>query len=157
MSHRLRVVGLLAMLVLTASLLACVGDDDDGTDGDSESGASAGADNQPVQVTLGQPHEFGIELSTESVEAGGVTFEVTNEGALPHQFAIVQHDGDPGTLPIDQVNVDITEVEILADSGNLDPGATASLPLDLEPGSYVIFSSTGGHYLAGMYIAFTVQ
>jgi len=29
--------------------------------------------------------------------------------------------------------------------------------LDLDPGSYVIFSNTGGHYSAGMFIGFTVE
>lgn len=161
MSHRLRVVGLLGMLVLTAGLVACVGGDDEGADGDSEGGANGGAagsgDTQAVQVTLGQPHEFGIELSSETAEAGNVTFEVTNGGALPHQFAIVQHDGGPDTLPVAQVNVDTSQVEVLGDSGDLDPGATASVQLDLEPGSYVIFSNTSGHYTAGMHAAFTVD
>jgi len=158
MSHRLRVVAVLGMLVLTASLIACVGGDDEGADGDSEGGTNdGGGDTQAVQVTLGQPHEFGIELSTETAEDGSVTFEVTNAGALPHQFAIVQHDGEPGTLPVSGVTVDTTQVEILGDSGNLDPGVSASIELDLEPGSYVIFSNTGGHYTAGMFAAFTVE
>lgn len=157
MSHTLRAVGLLGALVLTVTLIACVGGDDEGGDGDSEGGAGGSGNAQTVQVTLGQPHEFGIELSTDTAEAGSVTFEVANDGALPHQFAIVQHDGEPGTLPVSQVNVDTNQVEILGDSGNLDPGVSASVPLDLEPGSYVIFSSTGGHYSAGMYTAFTVE
>ena len=39
----------------------------------------------------------------------------------------------------------------------MDPGATASVTLDLEPGAYVIFSNTGGHYSAGMFTGFTVE
>lgn len=153
MSHRLRAAGLFGMLVLAASLLACVG----GAEGDSEGGGTSSGDTKVVQVTLGQPHEFGIELSAPTVEAGSVTFEVSNDGALPHQFAIVQHDGEPGALPVSEVTVDTTQVEILGDSGNLDPGSSAAIELDLGRGSYVIFSNTGGHYTAGMYAAFTVE
>ena len=72
-------------------------------------------------------------------------------------FAIARHDGHPGSLPQDGLNVDATQVDILADSGSMDPGATATITLDLEPGSYVIFSNTGGHYSAGMFIGFTVE
>ncbi len=152
MSRWLRWGGLAAVFLVAGLQTACVGGD-----GEGEGDTGDGSGDATVAVALGKPHEFGIELSVPSAPAGEVTFEVTNGGSLPHQFAIVRHDGDPGSLPVTDVNVDAAQVEILADSGNMDPGATASIPLDLEPGGYVIFSNTGGHYTAGMYVGFTVE
>lgn len=147
-------MGLALSVILAGVLVGCVGADDD----PSERGSEAAPDpDQTVQVTLGTPHEFAIGLSPDTISAGAVTFQVTNGGALPHQFVIVPHEGDPSSLPIAQVNVDTTQVEVLADSGPLDPAATFSATVELDPGAYVIFSNIGGHYTAGMYTAFTAE
>jgi len=155
MTRKLRWAGLLGVLVLAASLVACVNGGDDDERGSS---AERTADpNRTITVTLGSPHEFAIGLSADTISAGEVNFEVTNGGALPHQFVIVQHDGDPGSLPVGQTAVDITQVEVLGESGDLDPGASVTVTQDLEPGSYVIFSNMGGHYGAGMFTPFIVE
>lgn len=150
----LRWGGLSLMLGLAVTLTGCVDGDDSGPSG---TGGAEDSERSTVSVTMGQPHEFGLELSATDAPAGDVTFEVTNQGALPHQFAIVQHEGDPGALPMADGNVDLDALDILGDSGGLDPGATASVNVELEAGSYVIFSSTGGHYNAGMFTGFTVE
>jgi len=41
-----------------------------------------------VKVTAGKPSEFKFTLSAKSVKHGAVTFQVTNSGALPHDFKI---------------------------------------------------------------------
>lgn len=149
-------LGATIMLALVGALFAgCVGAGED-TDGSNSSGGGGSGDTT-VDVTFGQPHEFGIELGADSAPAGEVTFEVTNAGALPHQFVIVRHDGEADSLPTVEVNVDTTQVEILGDSGNLDPDQSATVPVNLDAGSYVIYSSTGGHYQAGMFAPFTVE
>ncbi|MQC17788.1 MAG: hypothetical protein DWG80_01785 [Chloroflexi bacterium] len=157
MTRTLRWSGLLGLalsVILAGALVGCVGTDDD----PSEGGSDATPDpDRTVQVTLGTPHEFAIGLSPETISAGSVNFEVTNGGSLPHQFVIVPHEGDPSSLPIAQVNVDTDQVQVLADSGPLDPAATFSATVDLEPGGYVIFSNIGGHYSAGMFVAFTAE
>ncbi len=158
MNRRLRwsgLVGLVVLGALAAALVGCVGaSDDDGSEGGTEATADP---ERTVAVTLGSPHEFAIGLSPETVSAGTVTFEVTNGGALPHQFVIVPHEGDAGSLPLAQVSVDTTQVEVLGDSGSLDPAATATITADLDAGTYVIFSNLGGHYTAGMFTSFTVD
>ena len=147
-------LGLAAVAVIAGALIGCVGAEDDA----ATEGAETTADpNRTVAVTLGTPHEFAIGLSQESISAGSVTFEVTNGGALPHQFVIVPHQGEPTSLPVAQVNVDTTQVEVLADSGPLDPAGTFTATIELEPGGYVIFSNIGGHYSAGMFVAFTAE
>ena len=165
MSRGLRWGVLAAVFVVAGLLSGCVGgDSEDGTSEPSGTGGASVATGEAanladadISVTLGATREFGIELSSPTAAAGEVTFGVTNGGKLPHGFAIARHDGDPGSLPQDGLNVDATQVDILADSGSMDPGATATITLDLEPGSYVIFSNTGGHYSAGMFIGFTVE
>jgi len=153
MSRRLRWAALVGVLALAVGLAGCVDGDDD---------VSEGADIAPdpartIVVTLGEPHEFAIGLSAGTISSGEVTFEVTNGGALPHQFILVAHEGDPASLPLANVNVDITQVRVLGESGDLDPAATATITVDLEAGSYVIFSNMGGHYGAGMFTPFVVE
>ena len=151
MARGMRWSGLVAVFVLAAGLVGCVGSDGETGDEGNEGGA------QTVAVSFGQPHEFGIELSTTQAPAGEVTFEVTNDGDLPHEFAIVKHEGAPSTLPVTEVNVDTSQLEVVGESGNLDPGVAATVTVDLAPGTYVIFSNTSGHYAAGMFAGFTVR
>ena len=54
------------------------------------------------------------------------------------------------------VVVEATEFA-LAPSVEKTAAGEVTFTLDLEPGSYVIFSNTGGHYSAGMFIGFTVE
>ncbi|MGE3960486.1 MAG: hypothetical protein AB7F65_02240 [Dehalococcoidia bacterium] len=153
MSRSLRWTGLLGLFVLAAAFTACVGSDDS-EDGESSGG---GGDAQAITVTLGDPHEFAIQLSSATASAGEVTYTVTNSGALPHSFAIVRHEGDPSSLPVTGVDVDAAQVEILGDTGPLDPGASGTVTVELEPGAHVVFSNTSGHYTAGMFAPFTVE
>lgn len=142
------------VLAVALALTGCV-------DGDAESEEPAGSggngEGVTVEVTLGQPHEFAIQLSPDTVASGAVTFEVRNAGELPHQFVLTRHEGDPSSLPVVDVGVDTAAIEILGDSGALDPGASASVTAELEPGTYVVFSNLGGHYSAGMFTTLTVE
>ncbi len=161
MTRKLRWAGLLGVLVLAVGFVGCV-DGDGGAENAEGIGSGSDAESaadpaRTIVVTLGDPHEFAIGLSASTISEGDVTFEVTNGGALPHQFVIVQHEGNPASLPVAQTNVDTTQVEVLGESGDLDPGASATVTLDLESGSYVIFSNMGGHYGAGMFTPFVVE
>ena len=41
-----------------------------------------------ITVTAGKPAEFNFKLSSKTFAHGAVTFNVTNRGALPHDFKI---------------------------------------------------------------------
>ncbi len=99
------------------------------------SSAPAEAESETVAVTEG---EMFIELSEDSLSAGTYTFEVTNEGRMPHDFVVEQGGSD----------VAGTEV--------LQPGESATLEVELAPGDYVFYCSVGAHRAAGMELPVTV-
>ncbi len=93
------------------------------------SSAPAEAEAETVQVTEG---EMFINLSEDSYAAGEYTFEVVNEGNMPHDF-VVERDG-----------ADVAATEVL------QPGQSATLTVALEEGDYVFYCSVGAHRAAGM-------
>jgi uncharacterized cupredoxin-like copper-binding protein len=102
----------------------------------AESSAPAAAESETVAVTEG---EMFIELAEDSYSAGSYTFEVVNEGRMPHDF-VVERDG-----------ADVAATEVL------QPGQSATLTVTLEPGDYVFYCSVGSHRAAGMETPVTVS
>jgi plastocyanin len=84
----------------------------------------------PVSARLS---EWTIQLSEATVPAGPVTFTVTNSGNIPHAFE-VEGQG--------------TERE----TSLIQPGASATLTLTLEPGMYEVYCPVGesSHKKLGM-------
>jgi uncharacterized cupredoxin-like copper-binding protein len=81
-----------------------------------------------VSVTAGKPAEFRFTLSKKSAPAATVTFNVTNKGALPHDFKINGHK-----TPL------------------ISPGQTKSLKVTFKKkGSYPYLCTVTGHAAAGM-------
>ncbi len=101
----------------------------------SSSSAPAEAESETVSVSEG---EMFIELSEDSFSAGTYSFEVTNNGRMPHDFVVEQGGSD----------VAATEV--------LQPGESATLEVELAPGDYVFYCSVGAHRAAGMELPVTV-
>ena len=84
----------------------------------------------PVGATLS---EWTIRLSKSQVPAGLIAFTVTNSGSIPHAFEIEGHGAEQET-PV------------------IQPGASATLTLTLEPGTYEIYCPVGedSHKKLGM-------
>jgi uncharacterized cupredoxin-like copper-binding protein len=101
----------------------------------SSSSAPAEAESETVSVSEG---EMFIELSEDSFSSGTYSFEVTNNGRMPHDFVVEQGGSD----------VAATEV--------LQPGESATLEVELAPGDYVFYCSVGAHRAAGMEFPITV-
>ncbi len=95
----------------------------------------AEAESETVSVSEG---EMFIELAEDSYSPGSYTFEVVNEGRMPHDF-VVERDGE-----------DVTATEVL------QPGQSATLTVTLEQGDYVFYCSVGNHRAAGMETPITV-
>ena len=98
-------------------------------------GTPALFDRQPgdppaVNVTLS---EWKVELSARSVAAGPVTFTIANTGTIPHAFEIEGQGIERETAVI-------------------QPGASATLTLQLKPGSYEVYCPVGqdSHKKLGM-------
>ena len=81
-----------------------------------------------VEVAAGKPSEFHFTLSRLKVPQGAVTFDVTNEGKLPHDFKIA---GKKTRL--------------------LSPGQSETLVVRFErAGRYAYMCTVAGHAVAGM-------
>jgi uncharacterized cupredoxin-like copper-binding protein len=82
--------------------------------------------------------EFKIKLPQTSVPAGSYTFEVHNDGKVPHDLVVKGGGVNKGTPTI-------------------DPGKSSSLKVDLKPGTYDVYCSIPGHKQLGMDLTLTVQ
>ena len=84
----------------------------------------------PVSARLS---EWTIQLSEATVPAGPVTFTVTNGGSIPHALE-VEGQGTEQETPL------------------IQPGASATLTLTLEPGTYEVYCPVGedSHKKLGM-------
>src|SRR5215207_4980743 len=141
-----------AALAMAVTLLTACGDD--GSDAESAptpaetsseaaetsseaTESSAPAESSEAQSITATEGEMFIELSTEEVSAGSYTIEVTNDGSATHDL-VVERDGE---------DVEATD--------SIDPGGTASLTVELEPGEYVFYCSIGNHRSMGMEVTVT--
>jgi plastocyanin len=91
---------------------------------------------QLVDVSL---TEFAIDMP-ETLPAGKVRFNVTNNGTVPHSF-VVEGEGTTKRL-----------------ANNVPPGGSAKLNADLKPGTYTVFCPVGegAHRAKGMEVTLTV-
>ena len=80
--------------------------------------------------------EFKITLGLDELKAGEITFEVKDDGKIPHDLAI-KGTGDKTKL--------------------IPPGGTAELKVTLKAGTYVLYCSMPGHEAAGMKQSITVS
>ncbi len=97
--------------------------------------------------------------------AGTVTFEVTNDGTMEHEFVIVRSDAGLADLPVGEDGaVDEAQVEVVGEIEEMAPGSTESASFDLEPGNYILICNlveemegeVHRHYQEGMRIPFEV-
>jgi uncharacterized cupredoxin-like copper-binding protein len=80
--------------------------------------------------------EFKIAVSSTSLKAGKVTFDVKNNGKIEHDLAIKGMSAATKLIP---------------------PGGSATLTVTLKPGSYELYCSVPGHEAAGMKLNVTVS
>ncbi|MFN0113240.1 MAG: plastocyanin/azurin family copper-binding protein [Paracoccaceae bacterium] len=101
----------------------------------------------------------GIRLDSDTVQAGEITFEVTNASQEMMHELIVAPVADP-TKPLPYSADDQRLVEetagALGEVPETDPGKTGTLTLHLDPGVYVLFCNIPGHYAMGMWTKLTV-
>jgi uncharacterized cupredoxin-like copper-binding protein len=93
--------------------------------------------NAPASVQVSES-EFKIALPKSTVAAGSYSFEVKNDGHIPHNL-VVQGNGVDEKTP------------------TIQPGKSATLSVDLKPGTYDVYCSIPGHKQAGMDAKLTVS
>ena len=108
-------------------------------------GAAAGA--ADVNIKLG---EMYVEADKTEVEAGKVSFSITNEGSTTHGMA----------MAVQPVKVDggmLDDAALLNKGKELAGGESETVSFDLEPGSYELVCFVPGHYAAGQKLAFEAK
>ncbi len=119
----------------------------------------------PVLVACG-PKKIDVSLtsyaiapSVDSMNAGDVTFSVTNNATdQDHEFVIVSTDLAANALPVDaNGDVDEDQITVVDEVEGLTPGSSEDLSVNLPAGHYVLMCNEPGHYAQGMYLDFTVQ
>jgi len=111
------------------------------------------------------PMRATLVVSPSSVQAGRVSFVVTNTGALVHELVVLPLPADgPGTRPTG-TDGKIDESQSLGEASRscgagtgdgISPGATGWTTVTLKPGRYELVCDQPWHYAAGMFDVFTV-
>ena len=102
--------------------------------------AGAATKTSTVTVTINKSNDFLFRLSTKSVPAGKVTFKVSNNGQLPHDFKLCSSNkGGTNNACTGKVTPMIS------------PGQKAALTVTLsKAGTYEYLCTVPGHAANGM-------
>jgi uncharacterized cupredoxin-like copper-binding protein len=118
----------------------------------ASAGTGAGALARNVDVTLAQ---FAVSPSATAAPAGRVTFRVHNAGTITHEFVVIKTPTLAADLPVK--NGRASEAGNVGETGDLKPGATKSVAINLPAGHYALICNLPGHYLAGQHTDFSVK
>jgi uncharacterized cupredoxin-like copper-binding protein len=105
-----------------------------------------------LDVTLAQ---FAVSPTATLGAAGHLTFRVHNAGSITHELVIVKTPRAAAELPI-QGGRALESVNV-GETGDMQPGATKSVSVNLAAGHYALICNLPGHYLAGQHTDFTVR
>lgn len=123
---------------------------------------SAAPTSAPVAVSVGDldtSHMF-MKVDVPSVAAGSVTFTVTNDGVKKHEFVVlftkIMGKDLPYTKATDEIAEEGKGIDSPGEIGELKPGESKTVTLDLAAGHYVLVCNIKGHWRMGMYTDFQV-
>lgn len=123
----------------------------------SAAAASAGGGDQGTVVNVSLK-EFTITFDRTDIPAGKVTFNVTNNGSMEHEFVVFKTDLAADSLPIKsdepEVDEDNSALTSMGEVEDIEPGQTKSFTATLDAAKYVGICNIEGHYASGMYIGF---
>ena len=144
---RLMIIGPLAALAVAGC---------GGSSGSSTGSAKAPASNTPassVQTDHVTLDDFAIKPSTTALKSGKVRFDVTNTGKMAHEFVVIDTSKRASKLGKGRR---VPERGNVGETGNLKPGQSKTLVLNLRKGHYAVICNDPGHYMAGMHKDMTV-
>ena len=146
-----------AFVAVTVLIAACSG---------GASSSPAGAPSQAASGSAGASvaaklSEFKIELDATSAAGGPVTFALTNASTIVHEFVVFKTDLAPDKLPLAADGTEVDEegagMTLVDEVEDIAVGATASLPVDLAAGHYILICNIPAHYTSGMHAEFTTN
>jgi len=113
---------------------------------------------QAVRAVTADEGEMYLHPSATELKTGVVSFVVTNNGSIHHEFVIMT--GDPTGTKGDEPGRVSEGNHIGGDNGpeigDIPPGQTKVLTVTLAAGTYTAMCNVPGHYAAGMHFQFTV-
>jgi uncharacterized cupredoxin-like copper-binding protein len=118
----------------------------------STKGASAPAKpsaqaSRPQQVPVNLA-DFKIAQAKTHLHPGKVVFDVKNTGKVAHEFLVIQTAKPAAKLGHGSR---VPEKGNIGETGNVKPGASKTLVLNLHKGHYAVICNDPGHYMAGMH------
>jgi uncharacterized cupredoxin-like copper-binding protein len=149
-------------LVIAAANLIAVATKLDGKSSSTAAPAAAATASKPATpATPATPGKIGVSMKEFSINptgtqapTGRVTFNVRNNGAVPHEFVVLRTDKPAGSL---LKGAEADEAGNVGEIGDIQPGAGKTLALKLKAGHYALICNLPGHYRAGQHADFTVK
>jgi plastocyanin len=141
-----------ALALAAGTLAACGGDDDD-----NGSSASGGGDTAAQTTGGGATSGSGggeTTLTEVAVESGGLAFDRPDATARAGSVTMTLDNPSGNGLPH---AIEIEGNGIEEETDTIDPGARASVTVDLRPGRYVFYCPVGDHRAQGMEGTLTVS
>lgn len=135
------------------------------TPGAGSSSAASPGGGAAISATI---KEWQIGLSSTTMSAGVITFNIANNGDKEHEFVVRKTDLKADSLPknaageVSEDAPELTEVGDPSEVGEIKSGSTdRTLTVTLQPGHYVVFCNLHVedllHYQKGMHVDFTVN
>ena len=140
-------------LIVTGIVFVAGGRDEAATSAGAPTPAAAPAPAAAasIGVTL---KEFTVSPAPSTGRAGRVTFRVHNTGAVGHEFVVLRTSKSAAGL---LQGGKASEAGNVGEIGDLQPGVTKTLRLNLKPGHYALICNLPGHYAAGQRADFVVK
>ena len=113
-----------------------------------------------ITVALGETdaQHMYIHMSQAVAPQGKVSFVVTNEGTETHEFVVLSTDTPAADLPIvsfegeaNRIDEEAKGVVNVGETGDMEPGTSMVLTIDLSEGHYAVVCNLPGHYAMGMH------
>jgi len=139
-----------------------------GTAACSNSSAATAPPSSTVLPSAAPSHDVSVSLNQWSVTpsttpaSGSVTFTVSNDGTVPHEFVVLKTNTPAADIPVGEFEGESERIDEdtagtnVGETGDMEPGATKSITIHLAPGHYVFFCNLPAHYQEGMHIDVTV-
>ncbi|MEX1255611.1 MAG: sulfocyanin-like copper-binding protein [Dehalococcoidia bacterium] len=163
MIRNMRWLTIVISLILGLLVAAC--DDGEETVDSTPTKAQGGSPTAPlngeettVPISLAEWTITSEQGAGLSVAPGKVTFDVSNDGEVPHELAVIATDTDPGDLPEDGAVVDEEAAgELIDRTSQIAGDDSATLTVELPAGAYALICNVEGHYAQGMFAELAVE
>lgn len=109
----------------------------------------------PLGVTL---TDQAVALQSPEVMAGTIRFDIANQSAaLVHEVEVFAGATEGRVLPVRSSIADTDGLRLVDEIENILPRSSASLTVDLAPGTYLVICNLPDHYAQGMWTYLTVR